>query len=165
LRQRYHFLVPKKSDELYRLLQEFLQRLFSLGESGAMDQMIELDVSFTQARTMFLLAHTDGPLPINEVAAKLGLSVAATGRNIDQLVKLGIVERQENPDDRRVKLVSLSPTGFEIADQQIEQKRRAVKAFVARLGTTEAENLTRALRPILAGESLRSTTKDQHVST
>ncbi len=155
--------MPKKSDELYEALGEFFQRIFSLGEAGTMDRMIELDVSFTQARTMFLLAHCAGPLPINEIASKLGLSVAATGRNIDQLVKLGIVERQENPDDRRVKLVSLSPQGFEIADQQIEQKRQAVRAFVDRLSATEAENLTQALRPILAGESLRTSTKDPHV--
>ncbi len=155
--------MSKKSDELYEALGEFFQRIFSLGEAGTMDRMIELDVSFTQARTMFLLAHCAGPLPINEIASKLGLSVAATGRNIDQLVKLGIVERQENPDDRRVKLVSLSPQGFEIADQQIEQKRQAVRAFVDRLSATEAENLTQALRPILAGESLRTSTKDPHV--
>jgi DNA-binding MarR family transcriptional regulator len=155
--------VAKTADELFETLGEFFQRVFSLGESGAMDRMIELDVSFTQARTMFLLAHTDGPLPINEIASQLGLSVAATGRNIDQLVKLGIVERQENPDDRRVKLVSLSPTGFEIADQQIDQKRRAVRLFVENLSTTEAENLTQALRPILAGESLRTSTKAAHV--
>ena len=151
--------MSKRSDELYEALGEFFQRIFSLGEAGTMDRMIELDVSFTQARTMFLLAHCAGPLPINGIASKLGLSVAATGRNIDQLVKLGIVERQENPDDRRVKLVSLSPQGFEIADQQIEQKRQAVRMFVDRLSATEAENLTRALRPILAGESLRTSTK------
>ena len=156
--------MSKKADELYEALGEFFQRIFSLGEAGTMDRMIELDVSFTQARTMFLLAHCAGPLPINEIASKLGLSVAATGRNIDQLVKLGIVERQESPDDRRVKLVSLSPQGFEIADQQIEQKRQAVRTFVDRLSATEAENLTQALRPILAGESLRTTTKAPHVS-
>ena len=151
--------MSKKSDELYEALGEFFQRIFSLGEAGTMDRMIELDVSFTQARTMFLLAHCAGPLPINEIASKLGLSVAATGRNIDQLVRLGIVERHESPDDRRVKLVSLSPTGFEVADQQFEQKRRAVRTFVDRLSATEAENLTQALRPILAGESLRTSTK------
>ena len=155
--------MSKKSDELYEALGEFFQRVFSLAESSSMDRMIELDVSFTQARTMFLLAHTDGPLAINVIASQLGLSVAATGRTIDQLVKLGIVERQESPDDRRVKLVSLSPTGFEVADQQIEQKRQAVRKFVDRLSATEAENLTQALRPILAGESLRSSTKDPHV--
>ena len=107
--------MSKKADDLYEALGEFFQRVFSLAESSSMDRMIELDVSFTQARTMFLLAHTDGSLAINAIASQLGLSVAATGRTIDQLVKLGIVERQENPDDRRVKLVSLSPTGFEVA--------------------------------------------------
>ncbi len=155
--------MSKRSDELNKTLGEFFQRVFSLAESSSMDRLIELDVSFTQARTMFLLAHTDRPLPIAEIAAQLGLSAAATGRNIDQLVKLGIVERQENPDDRRVKLVSLSPTGFEIADQQIEQKRQAVRRFVDRLSATEAENLIQALRPILAGESLRTNAKDPHV--
>ena len=155
--------MSKKSDELYEALGQFFQRIFSLAESSSMHRMIELDVSFTQARTMFLLAHTDRPLPITEIAAELGLSAAATGRNIDQLVKLGIVERQENPDDRRVKLVSLSPKGFEVADQQIEQKRQAVRKFVDRLSATEAENLTQALRPILAGESLRTSTKAPHV--
>ena len=155
--------MSKRGDELYEVLGEFFQRVFSLAESSSMDRLIELDVSFTQARTMFLLAHNDRPLPITEIAELLGLSVAATGRNIDQLVKLGIVERQENPDDRRVKLVSLSPDGFEIADQQIDQKRQAVRRFVDSLSASEAENLTRALRPILAGESLRSSTKGQHV--
>jgi DNA-binding MarR family transcriptional regulator len=150
--------------ELNAALGEFFQRVFSFAEAGAMDRMIELDVSFTQARIMFMLAHTGGSLPINEIASKLGLSVAAAGRNIDQLVKLGIVERQESPDDRRVKLVSLSSRGFEIADHQIEQKRRAVRQFVDGLSTTEAENLTQALRPILAGESLRKNTKDLHVN-
>lgn len=156
-------MSTKKADELYETLGEFFQRLFSLTESDAMTQLIELDVSFTQARTMFLLAHTGGPLPINEIASSLGLSVAATGRNIDQLVKLDIVERQESPDDRRVKLVSLSPKGFDIADQQIEQKRRTVREFVDRLTSTDAENLTQALRPILAGDALRTSTKDHHV--
>lgn len=155
--------MSKRSDELYDVLSEFFQRVFSLAESSSMDRLIELDVSFTQARTMFLLAHTGRPLPITEIAAQLGLSAAATGRTIDQLVRLGIVERQENPDDRRVKLVSLSPTGFEIADQQFEQKRQAVRRFVERLSATEAEDLTQALRPILAGESLRTSTKEHHV--
>ncbi len=156
--------MPAQSDDLYLALEEFLQRIFSLAECDAMDQLVEIDLSFTQARTLFLLAHTGGSLPINEIASKLGLSVAATGRNVDQLVKLGTVERQEHPDDRRVKLVSLSPTGFEIADQHVEQKRRTLRAFVERLTTTDAENLTLALRPILAGDYLRTSTKEPHVS-
>ena len=96
-------------------------------------------------------------------AVGLELEYALGVAALQELVGVGIVERQESPDDRRVKLISLSPTGFEVADQEIEAKRRAVRRFVERLSPTEAENLTQALRPILAGDSLRTSTKDHHV--
>ncbi len=148
------------ADELYTCLEEFLRRVFSLAESDALDSLIDLDVSFSQARTMFVLAHVAEPVPISEIARRLGLSQAAAGRNVDQLVRLGITERQESPDDRRVKLVSLSPRGFEIADQHIEQKRRAIRTVTERLPVEDCRRLLKALRPILAGDCLSTSTKE-----
>ena len=149
--------------DLHATLEEFIQRIFSFCQTDAMDALVDLDISFSQARTLFVLAHTGSPMPINEIASRLGLSVAAAGRNVDQLVRLGVVDRHESADDRRVKLVALTKRGFEIVDQQFEQKRKALRVFADRLSTTEAENLVQALRPILAGESLRTSTKDLHV--
>jgi len=154
--------VTTSSDDLYGCLEIFLQRLFSLAEADALDMLIELDLSFTQARTMFTLAHASEPMPINEIAQRLGVSVAAAGRNVDQLVKLDIATRLENPDDRRVKLVSLSTRGLEIADQHIEQKRRALRVFVDRLPTADCQHLADALQPILAGDYLHTSTKEHH---
>jgi len=148
------------SDELFACLQEFLQRMFSLAEVDAMDALVDLDVSFSQARTVFVLAHLGEPVPISEIARRLGFSQAAAGRNVDQLVRVGILERQESPEDRRVKLVSLSPRGLEIADAHIEQKRRAVLTVIQRLPEEECRRLTEALQPILAGDYLRKTTKE-----
>jgi len=154
--------VTNSSDELYGCLESFLQRVFSLAEADALDLLIELDLSFTQARTMFVLAHACESMPINEIAQRLGVSVAAAGRNVDQLVKLGIANRHENPDDRRVKLVSLSTRGLEVADQHVEQKRRALRGFVDRLPAATCHDLTEALRPILAGDYLHTSTKEHH---
>ena len=148
------------SDELFEALQDFLQRMFSLAEVDAMDALVDLDVSFSQARTVFALAHVGVPLPISEIAHRLGLSQAAAGRNVDQLVKLGITERHENPEDRRVKLISLSPRGLAIADAHIEQKRRAVRTVTERLPAEDCRRLTEALQPILAGDYLRKSTKE-----
>ncbi len=148
------------SDELFACLEEFLQRVFSLAEVDAMDALVDLDVSFSQARTVFVLAHLGEPVPISEIARRLGFSQAAAGRNVDQLVRLGVLERQENPDDRRVKLISLSPRGAEIADAHIEQKRRAVRTVTERLPDEDSRRLTEALQPILAGDYLRKTTKE-----
>ena len=152
--------MSRESQELFECLEDFLRRMFSLAESDAVDLLLELDVSFSQARTMFVLAHMAEPMPISEIARRLGLSQAAAGRTVDQLVQLGIVERQESPVDRRVKLVTLSPRGFEIADQHIEQKRKAIRAVTERLSVGDCERLTKALRPILAGSALRTSTKE-----
>ncbi|KQY58408.1 hypothetical protein ASD11_01720 [Aeromicrobium sp. Root495] len=150
------------SSELFETLETFVQKIFSLASADAADLLVESDLSFSQARTLFVLGHADGPTPINEIAKRLGLSVATAGRNIDHMVKVGILDRHESPDDRRVKLVSLSKRGWEIVDQQFEQKRRAVRAFTERVPEDQAVALTEALRPILAGESLRICMKEAH---
>ena len=152
--------MRRPAEDLSDCLEEFLRRLFSLAETNAMDSLVELDISFPQARTMFVLAHIAEPVPISEIARRLGYSQAAAGRNVDQLVRLGVVERRESTDDRRVKLVSLSPRGFEIADQHIEHKRQAIRAVAERLPAADRDRLTAALRPILAGDCLSTSTKE-----
>lgn len=147
-----------EADELYARLEEFLRRTFALVEGDAVGRLLDLDVSFSQARTIFVLAHVAEPLPISEIARRLGMSQAAAGRNVDQLVHLGIAERQESPDDRRVKLVCLSPTGLEIADQHIEHKRQAIRALSRRLPVADCRRLSAALAPILAGDCLSTST-------
>ncbi|MFC0448668.1 MarR family winged helix-turn-helix transcriptional regulator [Rhodococcus jostii] len=148
--------MPDKSpDLLFELLNDFFTQLLSAGESESMDNLIELDLTFSQVRMLFALAQHGEPLPINEVAERLRLSVAAAGRNVDQLVKLGLVVRREDERDRRVKRVSLSEAGHKVANQHIECKRDQLRRFAWRVPETERTRLIEALQPILAGESLR----------
>ena len=49
-----------------------------------------------------------------QIAANLGLDKSTLSRTIDNLVKLGLVERQANPDDRRYTLLSLTHSGKKI---------------------------------------------------
>lgn len=130
-------------------------RLMTLAESDGMDAMVELDLSFSQARLLFLLAHQGEPMSIHAIATKLGLSDAATGRNVEQLLKLDVVERRESPADRRVKLVSLTPVGEKLSTQHIDCKRESIKAFTANLPEDQRDDLYRALSTILAGDTLR----------
>lgn len=138
---------------------QFVQRIVGLAEGDAMNLLVELDLSFTQARMVFMLAHA-GEMPITDIASGMGLSAASAGRNVDQLVKLGIVERKENPVDRRVKLVSLSPQGMAVAGEQFEEKRRALRTFVERLPEEETDRLLGAIEPILEADYLRPAKKD-----
>ena len=141
--------------DLYGVLDDFVVRLLSLSEADGMDALIELDLSFSQARTLFCLAHNCDEMPIHAIADRLSLSVAAAGRNVDQLVKLNLVERRESPDDRRVKLISLSPGGQKIAAQHFDSKRTSIRTFTDKLPADQREDLHRAISVILAGETLR----------
>lgn len=142
-------------DDLYEALEEFIVGLLSLAESDGMDALIELDLSFSQARTLFCLAHSCNEMPIHAIADRLSLSVAATGRNVEQLVKLDILERRESPDDRRVKLISLTPAGQKIAAQHFDSKRASIRTFTNNLPADQREDLHRSLTAILAGNVLR----------
>lgn len=143
--------------QLEEALQQFLLRCMSSAEAQGIDRLVELELSISQAKTVFVLAQAAGPLPIHAIAEQIRLSVAATGRNIDQLVKMGLLERKEDENDRRVKLVTLTKAGHDVADQHLEARRNALRAMVSRLSSDEADQLHNALQPILAGDSLRPT--------
>jgi len=154
--------VATKPEDLYDTLEDFVMRLMNLSESDGMDALVELDLTFSQARMLFLLAKRGEPMPIHAIATALGLSDAATGRNVDQLLKLDLVERRESPEDRRVKLVSLTAGGEQLSSRHIDVKRESIKAFTADLPPGQRDNLHRALTDILAGDTLRRHTHQEN---
>jgi MarR family transcriptional regulator for hemolysin len=70
-----------------------------------------LDLS--QARFVLLVHLTEahGPIAQNDLAERAGISGPTLVRHLDQLQNHGLVERQDAPDDRRVKHVCLTRKG------------------------------------------------------
>lgn len=147
-------------DDLFEQLESFITRLFSLSASEAANTLADMDLSFTQVRTLLILAHRDCAMPISDLARCLNVSPATAGRAVEHLVALQLTERVENPHDRRVKNVSLTEQGSSLADQQREDKRAALRAFVSRVPTDQAEALIAALDPILSGSALQIDPKE-----
>ena len=160
MHQRYDSSVATTPDDLYEVLTGFVMRLMNLTEADGMNAMVEIDLSFSQARMLFLLAKTGEPMPIYAIANGLGLSDAAAGRNVEQLLKLDLVERRESPHDRRVKLVSLTSVGQKLAVSHVDAKAESLRAFTAALPAEQRDHLHSALSDILAGDVLRS--RDNH---
>lgn len=142
-------------DRLFDVLNDLFTQVMGSGESESIDALVELDLSLSQVRMLFLLSEHDGPLPINEVADRLRLSVAATGRSVDQLVRMGLVSRKEDVRDRRIKRVSLSEAGVKVAHHHIECKRDQLRRFAWQVPEADRIRLIEALQPILAGRSRR----------
>lgn len=74
------------------------------------DRLKPLDLNLTQAS---LLGYVDefGATNQSRLADRLGTGRAATGSVVDHLERRALVQRQPNPDDRRVWLVAITEAG------------------------------------------------------
>lgn len=135
-------------------LESLLHRLHGRSQSELFNALIELDLSFTQAKVLFTLAKHGVPMQINEVAEDLAVSLATAGRNVDQLMGLGLVHRREGVDDRRIKLVTMTEAGREIALTYENIMHAQICSFVHEVPPVEATTLADAINNALAGADL-----------
>lgn len=142
-------------ESTYEVLEQFLGRLYFLGEAEAIDTLVETELSFSQVRIICVLATHGNAIAINELAHELRMSVAAAGRTVEHLTGLGLTERREDPLDRRVRRVSLSPAGRTLMEKHLDARRESLRAFVQRLPAADRERLHASLVPILAGTTLQ----------
>src|SRR5215510_6723599 len=69
---------------------------------------LSLDLTIGQLRALYVLFRS-GPTPIGQVGAALGLGKPAASLLVEALVQRGLVERHEDPADRRRTLARLTP--------------------------------------------------------
>src|SRR5260370_5183806 len=55
-----------------------------------------------------------GPLPVNTIGPKVFLTPGSISTAVDRLVERDLVSRVESPEDRRDRIVSLTPQGKEL---------------------------------------------------
>jgi DNA-binding MarR family transcriptional regulator len=77
---------------------------------------IELNLTLAQLRTLYLVAAT-GPMRMSELATRLGTAPSTASGVVEGLVTLGLLERLEDPADRRQVLVqATSGAGTRLED-------------------------------------------------
>lgn len=73
----------------------------------------ELGISFYRAKILRRLVG--GPSSMRDLAIRLGTDKANLSGAVDDLEQLGLLERTIDPDDRRVRRLTLTPQGREVA--------------------------------------------------
>nr|WP_281065570.1 MarR family transcriptional regulator [Jiella sonneratiae] len=59
----------------------------------------------------------DGPQSVAAIATEVGLTQTAASRMVDKMVRAGLVDRTENPDDRRRKRLTLTKKGETLLEE------------------------------------------------
>jgi DNA-binding MarR family transcriptional regulator len=90
-----------------------------------------------------------------EVAARLGMFPSRLVALVDELQDKGLVQRLENPHDRRIYLLGLTPQGKEVLQSIGRVAREHQEALLAALNTEERGLLASLLLRVADQQGLR----------
>jgi DNA-binding MarR family transcriptional regulator len=126
-----------------------LKHLLSSTNREFFAELQDAGISFSQLKCLGLLSSADSSLSLGALSEDLGLSLAAVSRAVDGLVQRGEVKRQEDPSDRRSKLVTLRARGRVTYERVLAVRIAGVERFVEGLEPDERDALGAAVAPIV----------------
>jgi DNA-binding MarR family transcriptional regulator len=96
-----------------------------------------------------------GPLDVGELRTRLGAPKQSLARNLNQLEARTLVKRETDPDDRRRRLVKLTPEGLAFPREATERRRTALRQAFLSAGPDAVTGARRMLSELLRvrGES------------
>ena len=123
---------------------------------GVIQAIDDSGLSFPQMKALVTLAGREEaePATVKEVAERLGISLASASRAVDTLVRRELATRVEDPEDRRIRRVSLTAEGQAVADELLAARLVGLERFVASLSPLERRRLESALGVLLQREDI-----------
>src|SRR5438132_6886537 len=119
------------------------ERLPPLGE--------EFELSPVQLHVLHLI-EPERPLPMGRLAATLGCDASNVTGLVDRLEARGLVQRRPSSDDRRVKVLQLTPAGSRLRAQLL--RRMTGRSLpLSRLSLDERRTLVKILEALVNEQS------------
>ena len=98
-------------------------------------------------RVLEALLHK-GPLPVNTIGPIVDLTPGSISIAVDRLVGKGFVSRVESTEDRRVRMVALTPRGKDLIASAFRKHSLQMKRVFSELSPEELRSLEAALKKI-----------------
>jgi len=98
-------------------------------------------------RVLEVLLHK-GPLPVNTIGPIVDLTPGSISIAVDRLVAKGLVSRVESTEDRRVRIVALTPRGKDLIVSAFRKHSGQMKRVFSQLSPEELRGLEVALKKI-----------------
>src|SRR6202048_881417 len=89
-----------------------------------------------------------GPLPVNTIGPIVDLTPGSISTAVDRLFAKGLVSRVESAEDRRVRIVALTPRGKALIDSAFRKHSGQMKRVFSELSPEELRGLEAALKKV-----------------
>jgi DNA-binding MarR family transcriptional regulator len=117
---------------------------------GTFNRVAELDLSFTQIKALCTMDLDESEPSLKGLAESMKVSLPAMSRAVDGLYVRGLVDRCEDPEDRRMKRIRPTEAGRAVSATLNAGRLIGMQEFLTSLDDDQARALGAALRPILA---------------
>jgi DNA-binding MarR family transcriptional regulator len=104
---------------------------------------------FSRIRVLWRLL--DAPMTLKQLSDETGSDAPATTVAVNDLEDRGLVERNPHPENRRAKLVSITPAGRQLVELTHRTVRDDAPAGFQRLSKTDLAHLRRILERVNSG--------------
>lgn len=107
----------------------------------------ESELIDSEFRILEILLHK-GELPVNVIGPKVGLNPGSISVAVDRLYERGLVRREEDPEDRRVRIVSLTTKGKKLVSAAFRRHAAQIEALFSVLSAEERAQLETLLKKL-----------------
>lgn len=106
-------------------------------------------VDVSQLRALVVVASNEG-ISLGKLAAAAGLSLSTASRLCDRLVAAGLLNRADDPANRRQLSLTLTDAGRRVLRQVTDNRRQAVQPILRKLSRQRRAALVAALADFAA---------------
>lgn len=136
-----------RSELVSTVVQAYMD-LFMTMQFNAVSHWLMLELTFAQARALFMLAARK-ELTVSQLARLLGVGNPTASTLVQQLVERDLVTRTEQSSDRRHTLVRLSQKGAEIGAGRRKEREKQWQRWLSHLSDDELNALAHGLGAIV----------------
>lgn len=131
-------------DDVRELFQIFVRR-FGLLNAGCCDSCCGQDISLVQSYILFEVNRQNSP-SMQQVAEALGIDITTFSRQIKTLEKKGLIRKEQDPSDRRINILKLTPEG-EMLERQIDARmKKFIEKILSQFTEFEREMVIKSIR-------------------
>src|SRR5882724_2768071 len=144
--QRFRFFMAQgiqEPDHVWLVMMKAMRALTRYAAAG----IEETGLGLSDFGVLELLLHK-GPLPVNTIGPMVDLTPGSISIAVDRLVAKGLVSRVESAEDRRVRIVALTPRGQDLIVSAFRKHSGQMKRVFSELSPEELHSLETALKKI-----------------
>lgn len=111
--------------------------------------LLEIQLTMSQAKLMYVVLVA-GSIRMSVLAARLGVALSTISGVVDRLVDLGLVDRHDDPADRRQVLVTVTDKGAAELDRLRELNVAELQTLLRYVDDADLPALVRAVEILVA---------------